>query len=343
MKALGFSEHGDLGKMRFFDAPTPRPGPGEVLVELRASAFNRLDIWVRDGIPGLELDLPHISGSDGAGVVVGLGEGVTSLAIGQRVALDPGINRFEDAYTLSGQHSLSPGYGSLGEGLQGTHTELIAVPALNALAIPDHVSFDKAAAAGLVYLTAWRMLIDRGTLRAGETVLVIGAGGGVNGASIQIAKLAGATVLATTGGEAKVARARALGADVVVDYRRDPDWSKTIHEHTGRVGVDVVVDNVGAATIRDSIRSVKRGGRIVVVGNTSGPKVEIDLRYIFMKQISLIGSTMGSHDDYRTVMGLVFDGRLEPVIDTVAPFDDGITAMGRLDSDDRFGKVVLSR
>ncbi|MFQ5578506.1 MAG: alcohol dehydrogenase catalytic domain-containing protein, partial [Anaerolineae bacterium] len=226
MQAIGFTEHGDLSKMSLLTLPKPEPGPGEALVEMKASAYNRLDIWVRQGWPGLKLPLPHISGSDGAGVVAALGPGVQHPSVGDRVAIDPGLNRVDDDFTARGEHSLSPGYGILGEDMPGAHAEYITMPAQNLLPLPEHISFEQAAAAGLVYLTAWRMLIHRAKLRAGESVLVLGAGGGVNSAAIQIAKLAGCTVYATTSSPAKMEQARSLGADVVLNYATDPAWAK---------------------------------------------------------------------------------------------------------------------
>lgn len=343
MDAIGFNKHGDLSVMQHLNLPEPEPGPGEVLVQVMASAYNRLDIWVREGWPGLDLHLPHISGSDGAGVVAALGAGVDTVAVGDRVSINPALNPLADAFTERGEHSLSPHFQILGEHVRGAHAEYLVVPAANLLPLPDHVSFENAAAVGLVYLTAWRMLINRARLRPGETVLVIGAGGGVNSAAIQIARLCGCTVYATTSSTAKMRQAEELGADVVLNYREDPNWSRQLYQLTNKQGVDVVVDNVGAATMTSSIRSVKRGGRIVIVGNTSGPKTEIDLRFIFGKQISLIGSTMGSPDDYRTVMDLVFNGRLKPVIDRIMPLADGIDAMAALENGEQFGKIVLGR
>ncbi len=343
MKALGFTEHGDISKMRVLDVPQPQPGPGEVLVHLKASAFNRLDIWVREGWPGLRLRMPHISGSDGAGVVAALGPGVDAFAIGDRVAIDPGINTRQDDFTARGEHSVSPGYHILGETMPGTHTEYIVLPAQNLLHLPDSVSFEAAAAVGLVYLTAWRMLIHRAQIKAGESVLVLGAGGGVNSAAIQIAKLAGCTVYATTSTEEKMAHAEALGADIVLNYKETSEWAKLIYTLTQKQGVDVVVDNIGAATLQHSLRAVKRGGRIVIVGNTSGPKTQLDIRFLFSKQISLIGSTMGNHADYRTVMNLFFARKFIPVIHTIVPLSDGIAAMALLERGEQFGKVVLSR
>jgi len=343
MQALGFAEHGDISKMQLFDLPRPKPNAGEVLVEVKASAFNRLDIWVREGWPGLNLALPHISGSDGAGIIAEVGAGVDNIAVGDRVAIDPGINSIADEFTARGEHSVSPGYHILGEQVPGTHTEYIVLPAENVIPLPDEVSFEKAAAAGLVFLTAWRMLIHRAAIRPGETVLILGAGGGVNSAAIQIAKLAGCTVIATTSSEPKMVQAESLGADVVLNYKTDPQWWKAVYKLTGKTGADVVVDNVGAATMPYSLRAVKRGGRIVIVGNTSGPKTELDIRFLFSKQISLIGSTLGNHYDYRTVMGLVFSGKLNPVIHTVMPLSDGVAAMEIMERGEQFGKIILSR
>ncbi len=341
MKALVFYEHGDLNKLQIAEVPRPEPGPGEVLIQVKASALNHLDIWVRRGWPGLKLTMPHILGSDGAGVVAALGEGVTGVEVGTRCAVDPGVNRYPDAYTRRGLDSVSPGYTIIGEHAPGFHAEYAVVPADNLLPLPDHVDFASAAAASLVFLTAWRMLIHRAQIRAGESVLILGAGGGVNTAAIQIAKFAGCTVYATTSTQAKMQKARELGADVVLNYRDDPEWPKAIYRLTGRRGVDVVVDNVGQATWRDSLRVVARGGRIVTVGNTSGPVAETDIRFIFGKQISIIGSTMGGHQDYRDVMALVFDGTFKPVIHRVMPLVQGVEAMAILERGEQCGKIVL--
>jgi len=342
MKALGFTQHGDLDQMQILELPQPEPGPGEVLVEVKASAFNHLDIWVCRGWPSLKLTLPHVSGADGAGLVAALGEGVTGLDIGTRVAIDPGLNMFEDEYTQRGEHSISPGYRLIGEHAPGTNAEYIVVPAQNLISMPETASLTEAAAAGLVYLTAWRMLMKRARIQAGQTVLVIGAGGGVNSAAIQIAKLAGCTVYATTSTEQKMQQAQELGADEVINYREDSQWSKTVYQLTNKRGVDVVVDNIGQATLPDSMRAVARGGKIVIVGNTSGPQSQIDTRFIFSKQISLIGSTMGNHHDYRQVMNLVFEGKLKPVIDRVVPLGQGVEAIQVLARGEQFGKIVLT-
>ncbi len=341
MKALVFHEHGELDKLQIADVPRPEPGPGEVLIEVKASALNHLDIWVRRGWPGLKLTMPHILGADGAGVVAALGEGVTGVEVGTRYAIDPGVNRYQDDYTRRGLDSMSPGYYIIGEHAPGFHAEYAIIPATNLLPLPDDVDFSSAAAASLVFLTAWRMLIHRAQVRTGESVLILGAGGGVNSAAIQIAKYAGCTVYATTSSQAKMEKSRELGADVVLNYREDPEWSKTIYRLTDKRGVDVVVDNVGQATWHDSLRAVARGGRIISVGNTSGPVAQTDVRFIFGKQISIIGSTMGSHQDYRDVMRLVFNGTVQPVIHQVMPLDRGVEAVEILEHGEQFGKIVL--
>lgn len=342
MKALCFYEHGELDVLQYADVPDPEPGPGQALVRVRACALNRLDMWVQRGWPGLKLEMPHWTGADVAGTVAGLGEGVTGWQVGQRVAVDPGITTAEDAFTRRGEYSISPGYTILGEHIRGGQAEYVAVPATNLMAIPDGWDFSRAAAPLLVSLTAWRMLIHRARLRAGESVLVVGAGGGVNSMAIQIAKLAGATVYALTSTEEKMEKAREIGADVVLNYREDLKWSQTLYEMTGRRGVEVVVDNVGQATLAQSMRAVARGGRIVIVGNTSGPKTEIDVRFIFGKQISLIGSTMGTHQDFRDVMDLVWAGKLRPVVDKVIPLSEGRSAFEVMQRGEHFGKIVLT-
>jgi NADPH:quinone reductase-like Zn-dependent oxidoreductase len=352
MKALVFYEHGDLDKLQIADVPKPEPGPGQVLLEVKASALNHLDIWVRRGWPGLKLAMPHVLGADGAGVVAALGEGVEAslraggraaeIQVGTRCAVNPGVNRYEDEYTRRGLDSVSPGYYIIGEHAPGFHAEYSVVPAVNLLPLPEYVTFATAAAASLVYLTAWRMLIHRAGIRAGESVLILGAGGGVSSAAVQIAKFAGCHVYATTSSQAKMQKVRELGADVVLNYRDDPEWSRSIYTLTGKRGVDVVVDNVGQATWRDSLRAVARGGRIVTVGNTSGPLAETDIRFLFSKQTSIVGSTMGSRQDYRDVMSLVFDGTLQPAIDRVMPLDDGVEAMSILERGEQCGKIVLN-
>ena len=341
MKALYFNEHGDLDVTRYGDVPDPKVGPDEVLVRVQACAINHLDVWVRRGWPGLKLEMPHWCGADVSGEIAELGREVTGWRIGQRVVVDPGINTLEDEFTRRGQDTLSPGYRILGEQMRGGAAEYLAVPVGNLEEMPDDLDFPEAAAPLLVSLAAWRMLIHRGKLRAGESVLVVGAGGGVNTMAIQISKLAGAKVYVVAGNKEKADRAKGLGADIVMD-RSQVEWSREIYRLTGKRGVDVVVDNVGQATISDSMKAVVRGGRIVIIGNTSGPNAEIDMRYIFGKQISLIGSTMGTHQDFRDVISLLWRGKLRPVIDRVMPLSRGKEAYAVLERGEQFGKIVLT-
>ncbi len=341
MKALYFDEHGELDVVKYGDVPDPKPGPGEVLVRVRACALNFLDIWVRRGWPGLKLEMPHWCGADVAGEIVELGENVADWQVGQRVVVDPGVNLFEDEYTRRGRDSVSPGYHILGEHRRGGAAEYLAISAGNLAGMPDSMDFPKAAAPLLVSLTAWRMLMHQAGLRAGETVLVVGAGGGVNSVAIQIAKLAGAFVYTVASNPDKAEQARQLGADVVLD-RSQVNWGKEIFKLTSRRGVDVVVDNVGKATINTSMQAVARGGRIVIVGNTSGPQAEIDIRFIFGKQISLIGSTMGSHQDFRDVINLLWAGKIKPVVHQILPLSEGREAYKIMQEGKQFGKIVLA-
>jgi NADPH:quinone reductase-like Zn-dependent oxidoreductase len=341
MKALCFHEHGELDVIQYTDVPDPEPKPGEVVLQVKACAINHLDVFVLRGWPSLRLEMPHWGGADISGVIVGLGQGVTDWQVGQRVVVDPGINTVEDEYTRRGEDTISPGYHILGEHVRGGFAEYLTVPTRNLASIPDNLDFSTAAAPLLVSLAAWRMLIHRAKLRAGETVLVVGAGGGVNSMAIQIAKLAGATVYVVASDANKAERARELGADTVLD-RSQVNWGREIYKLTGKRGVDLVVDNVGKATINTSMQAVVRGGRIVIIGNTSGPKTEIDIRYIFGKQITLIGSTMGTHQDFREVTAMLWAGKLKTVVDRVLPLSEGREAYALLERGEQFGKIVLT-
>ncbi len=341
MKAIVFHEHGGPEVLKLEEIPRPEPGPGDVLVRLRAAALNRLDIWVRDGWPGLKLDYPHISGADGAGDVEALGPCVDSFAIGDRVVIDGNIGCGLCDACLAGKDNLCHDWHLLGETIHGTLAEYVTVPARNLLKLPDAIDYAQAAAASLVYLTAWHSLITRGGLQAGEKVLVVGASGGVNTASIQIAKLAGATVYVVGANQEKLALAKSLGADHLIDRSVDENWSKAVFLATDRQGVDVVVDNVGASTMPSSLRAAAKGGRILTVGNTGGPRFELDNRYIFGKQLSIIGSTMSPIEDFRTVMSLIFQGQLSAVIDRAYPLQDTAEAQKRLEAGEQLGKIVI--
>jgi NADPH:quinone reductase-like Zn-dependent oxidoreductase len=313
------------------DLPMPESEPGMVRVAIKAAALNRLDVWVREGWKGLNLAMPHVCCADGAGVVDTVGEGVTNVAPGDRVGINPTLVD-PDCLSLSGDEAECLDSPVMGEHAPGVAAEYVCVPARNLIVLPDHVTFVQSAAAGLVYVTAWHSLIVRGGLKAGESV---------NSASIGIAKLAGCTVYVVGSNAKKCRQAEALGADVTIDRSAEPNWSKAVYAATGKRGVDVVVDNVGQATLPDSLRVVRRGGRILIVGNTSGYQTTIDTRYLFAKHISLIGSSMGTTADFRAVMGLVFDGRLKPVIGATLPLAEIREGHRLLEEGDVFGKIVL--
>jgi NADPH:quinone reductase-like Zn-dependent oxidoreductase len=341
MKAVLLHEHGPVENLVVVtDHPVPEPGPGEVRVRIHAAALNYLDIWVRNGWPGIKLDYPHIPGADGSGTVDALGEGVAGWRVGDRVAIDPTIEW--GAEMIREMPDKKPArFQLMGEHTSGTFAEYITVPARNLLALPDHISYAEAAAASLVFVTAWHSLITRGNLRPGESVLIVGAGGGVNTASLQIAKFAGCTVYVIGSTDEKLDKAKALGADVCIRRDVEGGWSRALYQLTAKQGVDVAVDNVGAATFTDSLRSLKRGGRLLTVGNTTGAVLEIDNRYIFGKHLTIIGSTMGPHTDYVTAMQLVFKGKLNAVIDSTYPLERVQDAQRLIESGDHFGKVVL--
>lgn len=341
MKALLFHDHGGTDVLRYEDFPTPEPGPGQVQVRLHAAALNRLDIWVREGWKGLKLAYPHISGADGAGEISALGEGVEEFKIGQRVVINANLSCGECEYCLAGKDNMCTSWHLLGETVRGTFAEYVVVPAGNVLPLPDSFAAVDAAAAGLVFHTAWHSLITRGKLKAGETLLVVGASGGVNTAVIQIGRFAGATVYAVGSSAEKLALAEKLGAQVLIDRSDEENWSKAAYMASGRVGLDVVVDNVGAGTFNMSLRAARRGGRILTVGNTAGATFEIDNRYIFGKHLSVIGSTMGTHRDFAKVMGLIFAGKLKPVVDRRYPLREMAAAQERLESGQQMGKIVL--
>ncbi len=345
MRAAVIFQHGGRDVLQVVDnLPEIEPAPGMVRVQIKAVALNRLDLWVREGWKGLNLDMPHVCCADGAGVVESIGHGVTNLAPGDRVGINPTVVD-PDCLNLTGSELDCP-IAIMGEHAQGVAAEYVNVPARNLIKLPDSISFAESAATGLVYVTSWYSMITRGGLKVGESVLILGAGGGVSTASIQIAKLAGCKVYVVGSSAEKCQQAQALGADVTFDRSVDPNWSKAVvfatqAGATGKRGVDVVVDNVGQATLQDSLRAVARGGRILMVGNTSGYQATIDTRYIFSKQISLIGSSMGPTADFVKVMSWVFDGKLKPVIGRTLPLAEIAEGHRLLEAGEVFGKVVL--
>ena len=341
MKAVLFHKHGGAEVLEYSDFPEPQPAPGQVLVRLEAAALNRLDLWVRAGWPGIKLDYPHIPGADGAGMVAALGEGVTGWQAGDRVVINSNLGCGVCPACLAGKDNLCRDWHLLGETVRGTYAEYVAVPAGNLYPLPAGFDAHTAAAAALVYHTAWHSLITRGGLRPGESVLVVGASGGVNTASIQIARLAGAEVYVVGSSPEKLALAESLGAHHLIDRTQDENWPKTIYTLTGKRGVDVVVDNVGT-TFSLSFRAAAKGGRILTVGNSGGPKFEIDNRFIFGKHLSLLGSSMGSKADFAAVMALVIAGKLQVARDRTYPLRQAALAQQRLESGEQLGKITLS-
>lgn len=339
MKAAVFAEFGGPEVVRLQELETPEPGPGEVRVAVKAAAMNHLDLWIRRGLP-MKITMPHIGGSDIAGVVESVGPGVVGIQTGARVVVNPSLSYdwFDGAPAAEGLPS--PEFRIIGEHTQGGFAEYCVVPAENLVGIPDRVEFEVAAAASLVSVTAWRGLMTRGKLRAGESILVTGASGGVSTMAIQIARLAGARIYSVTSGAENVERVRELGADVVYD-RYDGDWGKQLFRDTDKEGVDLVLDSVGEAIWEKCLRALKVGGRLVTYGATTGAAGATEIRLVFWKQLSILGSTMGSPGEYRRVMDLVFQGRIRPVIHAVLPLEEARRAHEILESGEAFGKVVV--
>lgn len=338
MKAVFFTEHGNNAVLQYGERPTPVPGPGQVRVAIRAAALNHLDLFVRDGLP--DVPLPQIPGGDGAGIVDALGEGVQGLTPGDRVLLQPGLYCGACEFCRAGEQSLCEGFRILGEHAAGTFADYVVVPAVNVFPIPEGMSFPAAAAFPLAYQTAWRMIVGRAAVRAGETVLIHGVGGGVAGAALEIARLAGARVLASTSGPEKARRAREAGAELVVDYTAE-DVGQAVRKHTGKRGVDVVVDTVGEKTWMTSLKAVAKGGRIVTCGATSGPNPPEEIRLLFWKQISILGSTMANEREFRALLRAVASGRLKPRVDRIFPLSQAAAAYAWMEEGKQDGKIVL--
>lgn len=340
VKAVQFVEHGSVDVVEYADVERPDPASDEVLVDVKAGALNYLDVWTREGLPGLDLELPHVPGSDAAGVVEAVGDGVERFAPGDRVAVWAGVSCGSCEYCRRGEPSLCVDYSILGEHQPGVHAEYASVPEANLVPVPDHVGWETAGAAALVFGTAWRMLIERGGVSAGEHVLVLGASGGVGHAAVQIAAHAGAEVYATGSSEAKLEAARELGADHAIDYERE-DFTDRVRELTGGRGVDVVVDHVGAATWADSLASLAKGGRLLTCGATTGPSPETSIDRIFWNQLQVIGSTMASPGAVDRVLELVWDGTFEVRQRATLPMSETARGHELLAEREGVGKVVL--
>jgi NADPH:quinone reductase-like Zn-dependent oxidoreductase len=340
MQAVQFTEHGDRDVIEYGEYEDLNPGRGEVRVEMRAGALNHLDVWTRRGMPGLDLALPHIPGSDGAGVVDAVGEDVSRFEPGDRVAVSAGIYCGECEFCRDGDTTRCIRYHLLGEHVRGVHAEHAVVPADNLVAVPGGVDWETAAAAPLVFQTAWRMLVTRGAVQPGESVLVLGASGGVGHAAVQIADYAGAEVYAAASTDEKLGYAAEIGADHLLNYE-EANFASEIRDRTGKRGVDVVVDHVGAATWQDSLKSLARGGRLLTCGATTGGNPETDVNRIFWNQLKVIGSTMGTPGEVDDVLELVWEGELEPRIRAVLPMSETARAHKMLEEREGFGKVVV--
>ena len=345
MKAVLFHAHGGPEVLEFTDFPTPQPKPGEAMIRLHAAALNRMDVMVRNGWPGLRLELPHINGADGTGEIIEVNSPLLQgdemgIRVGDHVVINASLGCGKCEYCIEGKDNLCRDWHLLGETVRGTYAEFVALPIKQLYRLPANFDYHQAAAAALVYQTAWHSLVKRGRLQHGETVLIIGAGGGVNTASVQIAKYIGTQVVVVGSDVKKLEKAESIGADILIDRSKEADWSKAVFLATNKRGVDVVVDNVGA-TFMQSLRTLRKGGRLLTVGNSAGPKVEIDNRYVFAKHLSIIGSTMSTLEDFKEVMGLIVSGKLKPILDKMYPLKDAAAAQIRLWKNENFGKITL--
>lgn len=341
MQAVHITRHGGPEVLELVELPEPQAGEGEVLVRVLAVSVNHLDLWVRRGLPGLPPHLPFVPGCDGTGEIVALGPGVRGLGVGQRVVLLPGVSSGKSEHDRAGNDHLSDDYGIRGEHVDGYGRELVALEARYVLPLPEGVDPIRAAAVPLVFLTAWGLLVTRADLRAGETVLVLGGASGVGSAAIQIALERGARVLATAGCEEKARLALELGAEHALDHR-SPDWPKQVRALTGGRGCDVVVEHVGPATWAGSMRCLARNGRLVTCGGTTGAEVTLVLPHLFIKNQSVLGSTMGPRAAFPQIFELVARGRLRPVVDRVLPLSEVREAHRLLEERSVLGKLVLT-
>nr|ABQ76090.1 NADPH:quinone reductase [uncultured haloarchaeon] len=340
MEAVQFAAHGDRDVIEYGEFPNPTIERDEVLVDVKAASVNHLDVWTRRGLPGIDVEMPHIPGSDMAGVVSETGADVTRFDPGNHVALIAGVAGDTDEFTRKGDPTLAADYHLIGEHVRGVHSEYTAVPAANLVPVPDHVPWEIAGSTSLVFQTAWRMLIDRAELRTGEHVLIHGASGGVGHAAVQIASHAGATVSATASTERKLEHAADYGAEHLINYE-NTSFADEIYQITDGRGVDIVIDHVGEATYEGSLKSLRKGGRLITCGATTGPNPDANLNRIFWNQLQIIGSTMATPGQAEEVLDLVWDGTLKPHIRETLPMSDIAHAHELLENREGFGKVVV--
>jgi NADPH:quinone reductase-like Zn-dependent oxidoreductase len=340
MKAIVFHQHGAPGVLKYEDAPEPMPRANEVLVHVKACALNHLDLWVRRGLPNVPIPLPHIPGSDVAGEIAQIGTDVATVRVGQKVVLAPLVSCGKCAACIAGLDNRCRQATNLGYMIDGGCAEFVRAPEVNCLPYPENLKWEEAASIPLVFQTAWHMLLARAELQPGEDVLVLGAGSGVGSAAIQIAKFSGARVIATAGSDDKLAKAKELGADYLINHKTQK-IREEVRRITNKRGVDVVFEHVGITTWDDSLASLAAGGRLVTCGATTGYDAKLDLRFLFSRQLSLLGSYMGTKSELHSVMRLVANGRLKPVIDRVFRLAEAAAAHAYLESSSQFGKVVL--
>lgn len=340
MKAVVFKQHGGPEVLEYTEVPAPAIKPNEVLIEVKACALNHLDVWARGGLPGIKIPLPHILGNDIAGVVQEVGELVTWVSPGAEVMVQPGVSCGHCAECLGGRDNFCRDYDMLGYRLDGGYAEFVAVPGVNLIPKPNSLSWEEAAALPLVTVTAWHMLVTRAKVQPGEAVLIHAAGSGVGSIGIQVAKLRGARVIATAGSDDKLAKAKTLGADEVINYRQE-DWPQQVRRLTDRRGVDVVFEHTGTATWPGSVAAVKNNGRIVTCGATSGYDAQTDLRQVFYRHLTIMGSFMGTKAELLEAMKFVERGKIRAVVDRTLPLAEARRAHELMEDRAQFGKLVL--
>lgn len=340
MKALVFEEHGTIDNLKVLNLPEPKLKRQEVLLKLKASALNHLDLFVLKGWKGLDLKFPHICGADGTGIVVGLGEGVEDFKEGDEVVINPGISCMKCLSCFKGEHSLCRDFSILGEHYPGTFAEYISVPYYNIEKAPAHLTDEERASFPLTFLTSYRMLFTKGKIKAGDRILIHGVSSGVSLASLIFSKVSGCSVIITSSKDEGLLKAKEMGADFIINYKNENVF-KRVMEITGGEGVDIVIDSVGKETWLTSLRSVKKGGKIITCGATSGPDPQEEIRLIFWKQIEIYGSTMSSISEFKQMVNLVKEKKLKPVIDSVFPLEEGKLAYKKLEEGKQFGKIVL--
>lgn len=340
MRSVYFERFGGPEVLTFGEQPEPAAGPGEALVRVRACAINHLDLWVRQGLPGLEPEMPHILGNDIVGEIAAVGTGVSHLRVGQKTLVNPTLSCGKCEACARGDDNLCRSYDVIGRRRNGGYAEYVSVPAVNCLPYPERLPWEQAAAVPLVFLTAWHMLVTRARVKAGDDVLVIGAGSGVGSAAIQIARLRGARVIATASTPAKLAKARELGAHDVIDHAAE-DIAARARALTNKKGVDVVVEHVGGRVFEAGVAALAKDGRLVTCGATTGSKVTLEINALFGKHLSLLGSWMGRRSDLEDALVHVASGAMQPVIDSVLPLADARRAHERIEAREQFGKLVL--